>query len=89
MTAEELLAAYDQALARLAAQTPESGPARRLIDPLLALFGADSRTHAVRERRNLLARAACDEVAAGDPRRAHALEVALRRRESGPVRAAP
>lgn len=83
MTAEELLAAYDQALARLAAQSPEPGPAHRLIDPVLRLFGADSRTHALRERRNLLARAARDEVVAGDSQRANALEAALRSRGSG------
>lgn len=89
MTADELLAAYDATLARLAARTPEPGPAHRLIDPLLRLFSADSRTHAVRERLLLLERAAHDEVTAGDPQREDALDAALRRRESGSARPAP
>ncbi|MBL8834131.1 MAG: hypothetical protein JNL71_17195 [Rhodospirillales bacterium] len=88
MTADELLAAYDATLARLAADTPEPGPARRLIDPLLRLFGADSRTHAVRERTRLLDRAARQAVAAGDPMRAGLLDEALRSRVSGLARPA-
>ncbi len=85
----ELVAAYEEALARLAATTPEPGPAHRLLDPLLRLFGRDSRTMARRERQALIERAARICVSAGEPARAAALEEALRRRAQEPVRAAP
>ena len=82
MTPDELVAAYDAALARLAALSPEPGPARRLIDPLLRLFGRDSRTYAMRERASLLDRAARDAVAGGNAERRRALDDALARRIS-------
>ena len=88
-TADELLVAYDEALARLAATTPEPGPAHRLIDPLLRLFGRDSRTLARRERQSLIEHAARVRVVAGEPARAKALDDALRRRAWEPARAAP
>jgi hypothetical protein len=89
VTPGELLLAYDEALARLAATTPEPGPAHRLIDPLLRLFGRDSRTLARRERRACIEQAARFSVAAGDSGRARALDDALRRRAREPARAAP
>ncbi|MBI3505872.1 MAG: hypothetical protein HY059_13610 [Proteobacteria bacterium] len=87
MTGDDLVAAYDEALSRLAAQTPEPGPARRLIDPFLRLFGADSRTFAVAERSRALDHAARRAVAAGDPAVSLELDAALRRRAAVPVRA--
>jgi hypothetical protein len=89
MRADELLVAYDEALARLAANTPEPGPAHRLVDPLLRLFGRDSRTLARRERKALIERAARISVVADEPARANVLEEALRLRAKAPVRAEP
>jgi hypothetical protein len=80
VTPEELVSAYDETLSRLAGLSPEPGPAHRLIDPLLRLFGRDSRTYAVRERAALLDRAARDAVAGGNAERRRALDAALARR---------
>ncbi len=89
MTDDRLLAEYDETLARLAAQSPEPGPAHRLIDPLLRLFGRDSHSLARRERRVLIERAARLAVAAGDPARSSSLDEALRRRGTVAARSGP
>ncbi len=85
MNPDALVASYDAALARLAADHPPPGAAGRLIDPLLRLFGADARTRAQAERADLLDRAARHEVAAGNIERAAALDAALRRRAARPA----
>jgi hypothetical protein len=86
VTTDDLVAAYDEALSRLVAQSPEPGPAHRLIDPVLRLFGVDSRTFAIAERSRALDHAARRAVAAGDPAVSMELDAALRRRAAAPVR---